>query len=145
MMNMKISFVSAAVAACVAGLIQGCAPVISPYDQYAYTQSTSVKVEALNVMGMAVDSFQVHKKEVDNLNLDLQKIYEYDKNLPKNTITTQQWTILMDPNAHLLATFLQQWQAHTKEDSTYVALKKTQVSKAFDTIIQLEAAKIKSK
>jgi hypothetical protein len=126
-------------------MMQACAPLISPYDQYGYAQATAVKVDALNVMSMATDSFQLHKNEVNNLTTEMQKIYEYDKGLPKNTATTRQWSILMDPNAHLLATFLQQWQAHTKEDSTYVALKKTQVSKAFDAIIQLEAAKIKSK
>lgn len=115
--------------------LQGCAPTISLYDQYAYTQSTSIKVDALNIMGMATDSFQVHKKEVDNLNVELQKIYEYDKNLPKNTITTQQWEILMDPNAHLLGAFLKRWQSETKEDSLYVSLKKNQVSDAFDKVI----------
>jgi hypothetical protein len=142
---MKIKFSTTIAIALIVCLTLGCSPTISLYDQYAYTQSTSIKVDALNVMGMATDSFQVHKKDVHNLNVELQKIYEYDKNLPKNTNTTQQWAILMDPNAHLLATFLKQWQSHTKEDSTYIALRKTQVSRAFDTIIQLEVAKIKSK
>jgi hypothetical protein len=142
---MKSMIMNAVIIGCAAGVMASCSPLISSYDQYAYMQSTSIKVEALNVMSMATDSFQIHKKDVDNLNLDMQKIYEYDKNLPKNEKTTEQWGILMDPNAHLLATFLWQWHAQTKEDSTYVALKKDQVSKAFDIIIQLEAAKIKSK
>jgi hypothetical protein len=142
---MKIKFSTTIAIILVVSLIQGCSPTISLYDQYAYTQSTSIKVDALNVMGMATDSFQVHKKEVSDLNVSLQKIYEYDKNRSKDTLTTKQWDILMDPNAHLLATFLKDWQAETTEDSTYIAQKKVQVSKAFDTIIKLEAAKIKSK
>ncbi len=43
----------------------GCAS-ISQFDQYAYVQTTSLKVDALQVMDMAVDEFNNHHDEVLN-------------------------------------------------------------------------------
>jgi len=38
----------------------GCV-TISPFDQYAYAQTTSIKVDALNLMDLANDDFPKHQ------------------------------------------------------------------------------------
>jgi hypothetical protein len=72
------------------------------------------------------------------------KIYEYDKNLPRNAITTKQWEIIIDSSGHSLGGFLNRWQKEGKLGGTYVNEKQKQISSDLDQIIQLEAAKIKS-
>jgi hypothetical protein len=122
----------------------GCKPTISLYDQYAYTQATSIKVDALNVMDLATDPYPSHLKEISDLNTEIQKMYEYDKNRPNNEKTTQQWSILIDSTGKLLGGFLTKWKAETKESAVYVREKKKEISLGFDQIIQLEIAKNKS-
>jgi len=41
----------------------GCSS-ISTFDQHAYIQTTSLKVDALNLMAQATDSFSIHAKNV---------------------------------------------------------------------------------
>ena len=122
----------------------GCGPTISLYDQYSYTQATSVKVDALNVVAMATEDYASHQKDVTALNLQMQKIYEYDKHLPKNVITTKQWEIIIDSSGHSMGGFLARWQKEGKLGAAFVSDKKVQIGEDFDQIIQLEAAKIKS-
>jgi hypothetical protein len=117
---------------------------ISLFDQQAYTQTTSVKVDAMNVMDLATDSFNLHKAEVKSLQTELQKIYEYEKNRPKNEITTQMWDKLLDANGHLLGGFLVRWQKSARLDSTFVAEEEKLVANGFDLIAGLESQKIKA-
>ncbi len=59
-------------------------PTMSTYDQNAYSQTTSLKVDALNIMDSAVEGYDLHKKSVAAVNTSIQKLYSYEKNLPKN-------------------------------------------------------------
>jgi hypothetical protein len=122
----------------------GCAPTIAVYDQYSYTQATSVKVDALNVVAMAAEDYVTHLKDVTALKVEMQKIYEYDKNLPKNVITTKQWEIIIDSSGHSMGGFLSRWQKEGKLGNAFVTDKAKQIGLDFDQIILLEAAKIKS-
>ena len=59
----------------------GCA-TISPFDQYAYSQTTSVKVEALNVMDQAMNDYASHENEVKDVELRLaQRVAELERRL----------------------------------------------------------------
>jgi hypothetical protein len=122
----------------------GCSPTISQFDQYAYTQTTSIKVDAWDVMQSATTDYALHLKEVHDLSKEIRKIYEYDKNRPKNEKTVQQWDLLMDPKGALLGGFLKRWQDGGRLDSVYVADKSATIAKGFDLIIYLEIGKNKS-
>lgn len=124
-------------------VLAGCA-TISGFDQQAYTYTTSVKVDALNVMDLAVNDYAGHTKEVKELRTQLQKIYEYEKNRPKNEITLKQWDILLDPEGHLLGGFLKRWETQKTLSKTFVVEAKKLVDKAFDQIAGLESKKIKA-
>jgi hypothetical protein len=85
--------------------IAGCA-TISSFDQYAYTLTTSLKVDALNTMSLATDDYATNEKTVKELQTNLQKVYEYEKNRPKNEITLKMWDVLLNPEGHLLGGFM---------------------------------------
>ncbi|HWZ36079.1 MAG TPA: hypothetical protein VNW51_07975 [Mucilaginibacter sp.] len=120
----------------------GCSPLISSYDQYSYTQATSLKVDALNLMGEAVEDYKLHEAESKLVILNIQKLMEYEKHLPKNTITMNQWTLLTDTNGNLLGGFLKEWKAKHMLRPAFIINKQEQVSRGFDEIIKLEASKI---
>src|ERR1700754_4673053 len=79
---------------------------ISKFDQYAYTQSTSLKVDAINVMGLATDSFALHQADVVKVQTDINKMLEYERNRPKNVINEKMWILLQDSTGHLFGGYI---------------------------------------
>lgn len=124
-------------------LFSSCATSISSYDQQAYTQTTSIKVDVLNIMDLAKDEYNNHIQAIQNLQTNLQKIYEYEKNRPKNDITMKLWDKLLDKNGHLLGGFMEKWKSGIKMSDTFISNCKNQVGDAFDIIAGLESQKIK--
>jgi hypothetical protein len=139
---MKKIALNKTVAVLAAVLIAGCA-IISPFDQHAYERTTSLKVDALHVMSMATEDYTAHTQDIETLQLNLQKAYEYEKNRPKNEITTQMWALLLNPGEHLLGGFLTLWKEEGKLSETAVLRSQQQVGEAFDKIAGLESKKIK--
>ena len=127
----------------IAILISSCSPLISPFDHYSYTQTTSLKVDVLNMMSYAIEDYSLHEAKVKAVELSVQKQIEYEKHRPKNEFTNGQWTIINNPEGHLFGGFLKEWNTNKKFKQPYVDAKKDQVSRAFDEIIKLESRKIK--
>jgi len=120
----------------------GCSS-ISTFDQHAYIQTTSLKVDALNLMAQATDSFSIHAKSVAELKTNLQKVYEYERNRPKNEVTVKMWDLLLSSDGHLLGGFLKRWEDKSVLGATFVNEEKKIISDAFDQIAGLESGKIK--
>lgn len=121
----------------------GCAPVISSFDQYAYTQCTSLKVDALHLMDEATDSVQLHSQQINQVMMNLEKIYEYDKNRPNDSISTRQWHLLIDPNGHSFGKLIKKWE-HDKILNRYnIEDLMPIIGFDFDQIAQLESKKLK--
>jgi|ERR1035437_73896 hypothetical protein len=118
---------------------------ISRFSQYAYTQTTSLKVDALVVMDLAKDNYSVHQAQIQELQTNLQKIYEYEKNRPKNEISVKLWDKLLNSDGHLLGGYLKRWKDEAKLNETFTNEAKKLVSDAFDMISGLESSKIKPK
>jgi hypothetical protein len=121
----------------------GCV-TISPFDQYAYAQTTSIKVDALNLMDLANDDFSKHQSGVMEFETKLRKVYEYEKNRPKNEISVKLWDILIDTSGYLLGGFLSRWEKENKLNVAFINNEKDLVGKAFDQISGLESKKIKA-
>ncbi len=121
----------------------GCV-TISPFDQYAYAQTTSIKVDALNLMDLANDDFSKHQSGVIEFETKLRKVYEYEKNRPKNEISVKLWDILIDTSGYLLGGFLSRWKKENKLNVAFINNEKDLVGKAFDQISGLESKKIKA-
>lgn len=120
----------------------GCS-TISSFNQQAYLQTTSLKVDALNLMDSATVEYSKYETQVNDLQIKLQKAYEYEKNRPKNEITVKLWDTLLNKEGHLLGGFLVRWKTQGKMGQTYITEKKEQVASAFDIISGLESEKIK--
>lgn len=117
-------------------------PTISTYDQYGYTQTTSIKVDAMNLMDMATENYQSHQKEIVEVQSNIQKIYEYEKHRPKNDPTIKQWEILTD-SSRIFGRFISKWKNEKILGKVYIEEKKKNVAFVFDQIAELESKKIK--
>jgi hypothetical protein len=62
-------------------LLSACT-TITGYDQYAYATATGLKVDTLNLVGVATESYASHAKEIADLTVRLDKAYEYDRGPP---------------------------------------------------------------
>ncbi len=141
-MKMKYLFVIAIAAT----ILYGCGstgPTIAGYDGYAYLQTTSLKVDALNLMDSATRDYQSQVKNIVTVNSNLQKIYTYEKNRPKNDLSATQYKILLDTTGHLFGGFIKRWRDEKKLGKAFVDDEKKLVSDAFDQIAELESKKIK--
>lgn len=124
-------------------MIFGCS-TISKFDQYAYTQATSIKVDALNLMNAATEQYALHQAEIAKVQTDINKMYEYEKGRPKNVISEKMWTVLKDSSGHLFGGFIKRWQREGTLHSVFIKEAQSLVGQSFDQISQLESGKIKS-
>lgn len=132
--------------------LYGCGPTISQFDQYAYTQTTSLKVDVLNVMDKAVDSYASHAADVAQVNTELMKNIEYEKHRAKNQITIDMynimWKMLNDNTSTTIGRdtfqhgFFPRWQNKSSLDTVFIGQAKIQVGEGFDMIAELESKKI---
>ena len=140
-------------------IVHGCKPLIATYDQYAYTQTTSLKVDVLNLMDKATELYADHSKDVEDVNTELMKNIEYEKHREKNQITIAMynilWKLLNDSTTITVGTtkfkhgFFEEWkrrkmlQNNGKPDVAFIEEAKTQIGEGFDMIAELESRKIK--
>jgi hypothetical protein len=117
---------------------------ISPFSPEAYKQDTSLKVEALNIMDKALEPYNQHQKDVEVIELEMEKAYEYSKGRPKNEETTRQWEIIKNPSRNSLGGFFKRWKGEKTLNSSFIQEAKGEVSDGFDQVIELESGKIKS-
>jgi hypothetical protein len=122
---------------------------ITDYDQYAYAVAVGLKVDTLNLVGMATESYRSHAKEVTDLTVRLDKAYEYDRGRPSNEKSVQLWEYLLftkpdDPDSGVYQRFIQLWKQEGHLSPAAVTLKKKTLARDFDRIISLESGKIKA-
>jgi hypothetical protein len=115
---------------------------ISVYSPEAYKQAVDLKVESLNLMALATMPYTDFEDDIDFLNTELSKAYEFSRGRPDNEISAKQWEILMNPEGNLLGGFLKRWEEEGTLSQMFVIEMQTLVSDAFDTIIGLESGKI---
>jgi hypothetical protein len=126
----------------VVGLTTSCAG-ISKFDQYSYTQATSLKVDALNIMANASDNFNLHQTQIVAVKTNLTKAYEYESNKPKNTISTKMWAMLIDSTGNSFGGFISRWQKENRLDTAFIRQSQMLIGQSFDQISGLESGKIK--
>ena len=123
-------------------VLAGCA-TISKFDQYAYLQSTTLKVDALNVMNLATQKYDTHTSDITGVNTAIDKMVEYEKNRPKNELSEKMWVMLKDTNQNLYGGFIKRWKKEGTLDAVFIKESQTLVGQAFDQVSQLESGKIK--
>eukprot|EP01102_Stenamoeba_stenopodia_P002148 TRINITY_DN11910_c0_g1_i1.p2 TRINITY_DN11910_c0_g1~~TRINITY_DN11910_c0_g1_i1.p2 ORF type:complete len:157 (+),score=8.90 TRINITY_DN11910_c0_g1_i1:745-1215(+) len=113
------------------------------YDHYSYQKTTDLKVETIKLMNAANEPYNIHKEQVENLLLDLDKLAEYEKNKPDNEITFAMCKVLNDKEKNLLAGFFKRWETKGFLSQTFLEESKKQVSDALDLLLQYETKKDK--
>jgi hypothetical protein len=116
---------------------------IARYDETAYSQIVSLKVDSLSLIEKGTEAYSLHEAEVVQLQKELQFAYEYAHGRPKNAITAEQIHLLMDPEGYLLGGFLKRWENEGSLRKAFVDNAKGLISDAFDQIIGLESGKIR--
>ena len=126
-------------------LTLACGATIATFNQRAYENATTLKAEALALVGKGTEPYANHKAAAERLMTRVEAAFEYAKGIPKNTITTQQWDILKARDRDLLGGFVAAWENSSPNGfgQAFVDAKKEQIGDAFDTIIDLESAKIR--
>ncbi len=122
----------------------GCKPLISLYDQYAYTEAISLKVDMQNLM-LESDSIKYAdaKLDISRVNTELQKAYEYAKGRSNNSLSTKQYAILLSEDGFYKSS-LRTWQKQDTLSSTSASLKSDKIGQLLDQIIKLENGKNKA-
>jgi hypothetical protein len=118
-----------------------CTPLIGPYSPTAYQYATSLKAETLALMDKADNSYNSQKEKVEALVVELRKAHEYVKGVPSNSISAQQWDILIREDGDLLGKFFTRWRERGELSKILIIEFKQIISDAFDEIICLEANK----
>jgi len=116
---------------------------IALYDETAYSQIISLKVDSLSLIEKATESYSLHEAEVNALQKELQFAYEYARGRPKNEITAEQIFLLINPEGYLLGGFFTRWESEGSLKRAFVENAKALIAEAFDQIIGLESGKIR--
>ena len=134
------------IAALLAIVFCSCGHYISTYDQLAYTQTTSLKVDVLNLMDESSEPYSSHAKEVDAVVLNLRKAMEYEKHRPNNDITVKMWGKMLDSTAQkgIIGSYLASWKKSGTKSQTLIDEYKPLAAEGFDLIADLESHKIKA-
>ena len=124
------------------GFVLSSCSSISVFSSEAYKQAVDLKVESVSLMANATMPYNDFVDDVDFLETELSKAYEFSKGRPDNEISTKQWEILTNPEGNLLGGFLKRWEDEETLSKMFVTEMQMLVSDAFDTIIGLESGKI---
>jgi hypothetical protein len=135
---------AAAAASFILLFVASCSSSIAPYSETAYTRAVSLKVESLRLMSQAGHPYEDFAGKVRNLQIELDKTYEFARGRPRNEHSTRQWEILLDRERNLLGGFLRRWEESVALTWPFIEEAKVLVADAFDTIIGLESGKIKA-
>ena len=127
------------------GLFSGCAHYISTFDQLAYVQATSLKVDVLNLIDESTESYASRKLEVEDVVSKMMKAIEYEKHRSKNDITVRMWNKLIDSTKQkgIVGSYLASWKRTGTKSQVLIDQFKPLASEGFDLIAELEAQKIK--
>lgn len=119
-------------------VLYGCQ--LSPlFDQRAYNNAISLKVESIFLMKKATDNYDGYIDKVEELKIDMEKAYEYEKGRGDiNKETLMMWQILKDEQGHLFGGFLKRWENDLTLSNAFVENMIGQVEEAFDKIIRIE-------
>ena len=122
--------------------ISGCAS-IAVFDQYAYTQATSLKVDLQNLIDLSASkTYSQAKVEIEEANTSIMKAYEYEKGRKKAEIMAKMYGILLSEDGSYKK-YLKKWKEEGKQSAAFVEEAKVQIGKLMDQIIQLEGGLIK--
>ncbi|MFK7750409.1 MAG: hypothetical protein AB8B65_18600 [Kordia sp.] len=123
-------------------LVTSCASLrTAAFDQYSYQKGTEIKVDATRLMAKATMSYDSQTAAIDNFEAELEKMVEYEKNKPDNTISYAMWKMIANPDKNFIAGFLKRWKDKGTLSTFFINEAKGQTVEALDLILQYEGKK----
>ena len=123
-------------------LVTSCVSLRSAvFDQYSYQKGTEIKVDATRLMDKASMQYDSQTAAIENLEAELEKMVEYEKNKPDNQISYAMWKMIADPNKKFIGGFLKLWEEKGTVNQIFADEAKGQVVEALDLILQYEGKK----
>ena len=118
-------------------------PSVGKFNNKAYENATSIKARALALVDLSAEPYTKHEQTAVTLMTDVSAAREFSAGLPNNSISAAQWDAIRDPQRNLLGGYIGKWKARTGAGMAEFFRKevKTQLSRAFDYLICLEANK----
>ncbi len=139
---MKTRFYAVYLCALAFLLVTSCASLrTAAFDQYSYQKGTEIKVDASRLMDKATMSYDSQKAAIENLQAELEKMVEYEKNKPDNKISYAMWKMIANPDKNFIAGFLKRWKDKGTLSSFFIKEAKGQTLEALDLILQYEGKK----
>ena len=114
----------------------------APFDQRAYETAIDLKVDSLVLIEQSSEHYTSHIVEAEALLIQIRKAHEYAKGKPNNTETVAQWELMADRDKNLMGGFIKRWESKGKMKTIMTENIKPGIAEAYDTIIELEAAKL---
>ena len=132
--------------ACLAGLLLalftlGSCKLITPYDPISYMNATNLKVDSLALLDRAADPASEHAVEIEETRINLLKAFEYERGKELNTLTAEQWRLMVSESDALMGEFIVRWKSEGPQTQALIDGTRKNVSKGFDEIIRLERRK----
>jgi hypothetical protein len=123
-------------------LVTSCASLrTAAFDQYSYQKGTEIKVDATRLMDKATMQYDSQTAAIVNLETELDKMVEYEKNKPDNQISYAMWKMIADPNKKFIGGFLKLWKEKGTVGSFFITEAKGQIVEALDLVLQYEGKK----
>ncbi len=121
---------------------------IATYQETTFVQTSELKARTLVLMDHATEDYADFSEQVDNVLIAAEKLYAMQKAREKNTITIQQWKVLMEQkvpatNQTLLPGFFRMWKNKKVLSQYFVEQAHEQIADTFDEILKLESRKLK--
>jgi hypothetical protein len=120
-------------------VFNACSSSIAVFDQYAYRQTTALKVDALDLMDKAGVEYTAQEKQIMDMDILFRKVMEYERHRPQNEIVSDMWFKLYDPAFNLYGGFMKRWKEKGKLDRSFISDQQQIVGLAFDQIAELES------
>lgn len=121
--------------------LAACDPLISPFQEQAYKNATTLKAQSLALIAKSSEPYSSHREAVEKLLVDVDAAYEYADGLPNNEVVSKQWDILRNPDGNLLGGFARRWKSSGTLRPFFREEVAIQIGDAFDTIICVEINK----
>lgn len=139
---MKTRFYAVYLSALAFLLVTSCASLrTAAFDQYSYQKGTEIKVDATRLMDKATMSYDSQTAAIENLQSELDKMVEYEKNKPDNTISYAMWKMIANPDKNFIAGFLKRWKDKGTLSTFFINEAKGQTVEALDLILKYEGKK----
>ena len=121
-------------------LLVGCTQFLK-FDTTAYQNTVQLKFETLALIDKSGDKYAAHQTEVQTLLAKYDSAADEASKVPNNDAVVQAWQIIRGVQAGSAGEFFQFWKQRGALRPAIRADKKTQITRHFDYVICLEAAK----